>query len=692
MKREKGMKSMSYKPWYNRDTNFQTSSKDVMDYLARSNKFLETLVEDYEAFQLIIVEELKRIKFDAEMSVEDILRNWLTDGTLERIINQTLFDTKADKDWVSEQLTLIKEDVKNQLDDTRNAVNTQVAWYSKALSHVRLISDYPVDNTGQNDSLSGFKQALEDTPHHGELWLEPKKTYRLSDMLELITDKTITLVGNGATLLSDVIGASHDVGRALSFKGQHSHDVTLSGGLQAGKKIITVSSTSNINVNDVLYVQSDESFNNARSYYKKGGVVTVGKVLSGTQIQLNESFPYAIASSVITKISVIKPVTVHIKDLIIKGNHSSPIGYIGLAIENSLNSTVTGVYSDNFNHCFHFRKHVNTIATHLKSGRSFMEGRGESYGLASYMGTHFSLSHSTLNSGRHGLDISGFENSFKTNIEHVTASSETDNVGFNLHQSSYDVTVKNCHFDSIGLAGHVTMEHCLIDNKTISNLKTSNRYDHSSYNFIKCHFTGNPNVIRITDDAQTQPNNVNSIGAIRFDHCQIETRLQLNLSVTYFMSVVDILTIKDTNNFNININDGCRINRAIIENCSIEHDQNFINGDTGRISELVLRDCKLRQRYDSIIMNSFETILFDNVTVDTLNPASDARFSITAKDGAGIPVGRVTLSNSDLSLYTLSTGGFRFLTLINSQLTTPGASGRNNITTYQGTELVNLNP
>ena len=124
---------MTLRPWYNKDANYQTNAKSFMDYLARTNKFIEVLIEDYDNFQELVIEELERIKFDSEMAVDDILVNWLEDGTLARIINDGVLGNKADKDWVNDQLNQLREDIQNDLNTLENKVDDSLIKYSDDL-------------------------------------------------------------------------------------------------------------------------------------------------------------------------------------------------------------------------------------------------------------------------------------------------------------------------------------------------------------------------------------------------------------------------------------------------------------------------------------------------------------------------------------------------------------------------------
>lgn len=106
---------MSYKSWYNQDADYNTNAKSYMDYLARHNKFMKVLVEDYEVFKEIMTEEFKQFQLDTGETIEsfqsrldniqqemtDLFLVWLEDGTLEEIINVNILGHKIDRDEVT---------------------------------------------------------------------------------------------------------------------------------------------------------------------------------------------------------------------------------------------------------------------------------------------------------------------------------------------------------------------------------------------------------------------------------------------------------------------------------------------------------------------------------------------------------------------------------------------------------------
>lgn len=146
---------MSYKAWYNQDADYNTNARSYMDYLARHNKFMKTLVEDYEVFQEVVTEELKQIKFNAETEVEDILLNWLDDGTLYRIINDEVFGNKADTEWVNNHLNLLREDIENDLNEKIDTVQTRISDFSDDID-----TTIQTFKSGVNNQISNLSKSI----------------------------------------------------------------------------------------------------------------------------------------------------------------------------------------------------------------------------------------------------------------------------------------------------------------------------------------------------------------------------------------------------------------------------------------------------------------------------------------------------------------------------------------------------
>src|SRR5699024_1193993 len=70
-------------------------AKRIWDYEKTLEENLQMLKDKLKEIEDIIGEGF-------DLRIEELLREWVNDGTLEHIINEEIFNTKADKDWVEE--------------------------------------------------------------------------------------------------------------------------------------------------------------------------------------------------------------------------------------------------------------------------------------------------------------------------------------------------------------------------------------------------------------------------------------------------------------------------------------------------------------------------------------------------------------------------------------------------------------
>lgn len=124
-------------------------------YIQSNDKRIEELNKKLEEVNQLIKESLY------DLAVEQ-LNTWLTDGTLEQLINETALS------HINEQLTQIKND------------NNSIVYYPRL--------------EGEVDDHSRFLRAIEGTPSGGVLHI-PAGSYQLNDYL--ILTKGITLQGDG---------------------------------------------------------------------------------------------------------------------------------------------------------------------------------------------------------------------------------------------------------------------------------------------------------------------------------------------------------------------------------------------------------------------------------------------------------------------------------------------------------------
>jgi len=94
-------------PRYPDDADYQTNSPSYYDDLARKTKLIKLLSQriwEYDEELAKRFEEWDKNLEEFDENVLLLLNEWLTDGTLERIINEEIFSTKADKEEMEKEL------------------------------------------------------------------------------------------------------------------------------------------------------------------------------------------------------------------------------------------------------------------------------------------------------------------------------------------------------------------------------------------------------------------------------------------------------------------------------------------------------------------------------------------------------------------------------------------------------------
>lgn len=580
----------------------------------------------------------------------------------------TLMENVYNQNGISIDNVMI--DFINDIETNLNTFKDETSEYvNSRTSTIIPLSEYNVDPTGETDSLEGFEQALNDLQENETLVLEKNGTYLLDDMLSIEKEGRISIDGNGSKILTNVKQTHPDIdGRGLEFKGQFITNKNTVEPIQNHSNIIRVNNTVDLKIGQLVYFQSSEQFNSSRFYYKKGGTFTITDIMSENRIRISGAFPYPIPTGCL--ISVYNPITVEIKNLSIEAINPLPLGRFGISLFYSKDSVIDNVFADNFNHCFHLEVHFNTVVTRVKSGRSLFNNSSESYGFASYMGTHLNISNSQFYSGRHGLEISGRENSFKTTIENVSVFSENDGIAFNEHQASYDTVINNSILGSVGLANTTSVKNSLIGGQGGSNLKTSENHTQTRYIFENCQFAMN-HVIMVTDDAQIQETTANRIGLIKVIDSITDNKLQINVSITNKNFRIFRIYYDNTDNIETNMGSTSEVEEYLYKNSRFTTNtpmitQNKNDNFNNYIYKIVLDNMYMVTRYNLITTTLFHYFYILNSIVPPRDGESPSA-SISSKEG-DTHVGRMQILNTNLTNLRFNTAGWDILELVNSEV------------------------
>lgn len=226
---------MSYKAWYNQDADYNTNAKSYMDYLARHNKFMKVLVEDYEVFKEILIEEFKQFQLNTDETIDsfqerldnikqemtDFFNQWLADGVLDEVINQDILNSKADQselETVKTQVTTkadktefqeVKEQVTintpqlnkaiTDLTDTSQELNTHVSLTENDIPVTAFMTDVEKEDIKQSepeldhsDSIQAYIDYMYDNQKH--VLYFPSGTYQFKNLD--LKDTSFAVKGN----------------------------------------------------------------------------------------------------------------------------------------------------------------------------------------------------------------------------------------------------------------------------------------------------------------------------------------------------------------------------------------------------------------------------------------------------------------------------------------------------------------
>ena len=166
-------------PRYNDSSDYTTNAPSYYDDLARKNKLLKTLatrIWEYDKEMYKRFKEWDQNLKDFPDDVKKLLEKWLKDGTLDHIINDTIFNWKADKEYVDNQFN----------------------------NRMVIVSDYCDDLIYSVDNTAGIKQAINVLKTTGLKHLHfTEGIYSYSDKLEISDIPDLKITFNKNALLYD---------------------------------------------------------------------------------------------------------------------------------------------------------------------------------------------------------------------------------------------------------------------------------------------------------------------------------------------------------------------------------------------------------------------------------------------------------------------------------------------------------
>src|SRR5699024_8648515 len=116
-------------------------------------------------------------------NVELLLQEWLSDGTLDHIINETIFNWKADKTYVDAEI--------ERLDQKDERITSQLAETMIHVKEMGAVGDGIIDDT---EAIKSAINLISD--QGGTLIFEPHKIYLVSDDIYIKNKGYIVVEGN----------------------------------------------------------------------------------------------------------------------------------------------------------------------------------------------------------------------------------------------------------------------------------------------------------------------------------------------------------------------------------------------------------------------------------------------------------------------------------------------------------------
>src|SRR5699024_10328379 len=184
-------------PRYPDDADYQTNAPSYYEDLARKEKLIQLLAEkiwEYENTLDLKLEEItNRLEYYIEQwelnlekfpeNVELLLEEWLSDGTLDHIINETIFNWKADKTYVDAEI--------ERLDQKDERITSQLAETMIHVKEMGAVGDGIIDGT---EAIKNAINLISD--QGGTLIFEPHKIYLVSDDIYIKNKGYIVVEGN----------------------------------------------------------------------------------------------------------------------------------------------------------------------------------------------------------------------------------------------------------------------------------------------------------------------------------------------------------------------------------------------------------------------------------------------------------------------------------------------------------------
>ena len=240
-------------PRYNDDSDYTTNAPSYYDDLARKNQLLKTLSYRIWEYQEVINkqfnewdEQIKEYFLEWQKNLEEfdeevmkLLRQWMEDGTMADLINETLLNMKADKTYVDSHISRIDIELNKKLNKNLLPVN---------------LKDFGAKGDGKTDDSNALTSALNHLENNGGgKLLIPEGRYYTEGVFDVPGNVTIEGVDGQTYFTRD------DQSMMFRINGSFGTPHSVIQNSELGDHFITVGSPEQFSIGDYIRIVSQRN-------------------------------------------------------------------------------------------------------------------------------------------------------------------------------------------------------------------------------------------------------------------------------------------------------------------------------------------------------------------------------------------------------------------------------------------------
>jgi polygalacturonase len=272
--------------------------------------------------------------FDQVLYLAQETNNNVANAVAGQIPDGTITSNKiADDTIVNADVNASAGITAGKLSFTQAGTGATARTVDSKLKDVVSVKDFGAVGDGVADDTAAIQACIMSVGSSGggTLSFEPGKTYKISTAINCLYSN-VSILGNGATLNGSAIAVAtaFDQIYALKIEGSIGSQVTCTADVLEGGDTLSVTSTTGLAVEDMLFVYSNEIYPpSTTSNDKSGALHKVRSISSGTSLVLMDGvfFPMTVANGLsIKKVSTVKDVTVEGLNVVMGGSNKAHCG------------------------------------------------------------------------------------------------------------------------------------------------------------------------------------------------------------------------------------------------------------------------------------------------------------------------------------------------------------------------------